>query len=173
MMKRPEKEQQVEELGKLFEESESIFVTDFLGLNVAQITEFRKNLRDNDIKYRVAKNTLYKIAAQGKGYDELSEHFSGPTAIAFGGEDPTAPARIIHEFNKKNGKPEVKVFWADGKIYKAERIKDLAEMPTKDELIARVVGAISAPLTGLVGTLDGIIREFCVTIDQIAQQKGN
>jgi len=173
MMRRPEKEKMVDELGQLFQESGNVFVTDFLGLNVAQVTEFRKNLRESNIKYRVAKNTLLRLAAKEKGYDNLIDYFQGPTAIAFGVDDPTIPAKAIYDFNKKHGKPEVKAFIADGILYTSERLKDLAELPSKDELIARVVGIISAPLTALVGTLDGIIREFCVTLDQIAEQKGN
>lgn len=171
MMKRPEKEELVEELGSLFEESSNIFVTDYLGLNVAQITEFRKKLRDGNIKYRVAKNTLLRIAAKNKGHEDMVPYFEGPTAVAFGVDDPSVPAKTINDFLKKNGKPEVKAFWADGVLYESERLKELAELPTKDELIAKIVGTISAPLTNLVGTMDGLIREFCVTIDQIAKQK--
>jgi len=173
MLKRPEKETIVEELGTLFEESNNIFITDYLGLNVAQATEFRKSLRDKKIKYRVAKNTLLRLAAKNKGHDELVKYFQGPTAIAFGAEDPSIPARIIFEFSKKNSKPEIKAFWADGVLYESKRLKELAELPTKAELISRLVGTISAPLTNLVGTLDGVIREFCVTLDQIAKQKEN
>ena len=171
MMSRTEKEKVVAELGQMFEESENIFVTDYLGLNVAQVTEFRKNLREQNIKYIVAKNSLLRRAAQNKGFENLVEHFNGPTAIAFGMEDPTIPAKAIHEFSKKNGKPEVRVFFADGKLYLSEDLKSLAELPSRDELIARIVGSIGAPLSGLVGTLDGLLREFCVTIDQIAQTK--
>lgn len=173
MLKRPEKETMVDELGNLFEESNNIFITDYLGLNVAQITEFRKNLRENNIKYRVAKNSLLKLAAKNKGYEDLDKYFQGPTAIAFGADDPTVPAKIIFEFSKKNNKPEVKAFWADGVLYASERLKELAELPSRDQLIAQLVGVISAPLTNLVGTLDGVIREFCVTLDQIAKQKEN
>jgi large subunit ribosomal protein L10 len=173
MMKRPEKEQMVEELGQLFEEANNIFVTDYLGLNVAQVTEFRKNLRENNVKFRVAKNTLLSLAAKNKGYDNLVDHFEGPTAIAFGVDDPTVPAKAIYDFHKKHGKPETKIFIADGVAYTADQLKSLAELPSKDELIAKIVGTIGAPLTNLVGTLDGLIRGLCVTIDQIAQQKGN
>ncbi len=171
MLKRSEKDEMVEELGSLFEESNNIFVTDYLGLNVSQITEFRKQLREGNIKYRVAKNTLLKIAAQNKGYEEMVPYFKGPTAVAFGVDDPTVPAKAINEFFKKNGKPEVKAFYADGILYQSDRLKELADLPSKDELIAKIVGTIGAPLTNLVGTLDGLIREFCLTIDQIAKQK--
>ncbi len=173
MLKRPEKETMVDELSNLFEEANNIFITDYLGLNVAQITDFRKSLRDNNIKYRVAKNTLLKLAAKNKGHEDLAEYFQGPTAIAFGADDPTVPAKIIYDFKKKNEKPEVKAFWADGVLYTSDQLKALAELPSKDQLIAQLVGVISAPLTNLVGTLDGVIREFCVTLDQIAKQKEN
>ena len=173
MLKRPEKETMVDELGALFEESGNIFITDYLGLNVAQITEFRKNLRDNNIKYRIAKNTLLKLASQKGDYRDLAKYFQGPTAIAFGTDDPTVPAKIIYDFSKKNEKPEVKAFWADGVLYTSDQLKTLAELPSRDQLIAQLVGVISAPLTNLVGTLDGVIREFCVTLDQIAKQKEN
>ena len=81
MMKRPEKEQMVEELGLLFEEAKNLFVTDYLGLNVAQVTEFRKNLRENNIKFRVAKNTLLSLAAKNKGYENLVDYFEGPPRL--------------------------------------------------------------------------------------------
>jgi len=173
MMKRPEKEQMVEELGQLFQEAKNLFVTDYLGLNVAQVTELRKNLRENNIKYRVAKNTLLGLAARNKGYENLVEYFQGPTAVAFGVDDPTIPAKAIYNFQKKHGKPETKVFIADGVLYTSEQLKGLAELPSKNELIASIVGTIGAPLTNLVGTLDGLIRGLCVTIDQIAEKKGN
>lgn len=173
MMSRTDKEKVVAELGQMFEESANIFVTDYLGLNVAQVTEFRKTLRDQNIKYVVAKNTLLRKAASEKGFESMAEHFTGPTAIAFGVDDPTVPAKAIYEFSKKNGKPEVRAFYADGKLYLSEDLKSLAELPSRDELIARIVGSIGAPLSGLVGTLDGLLREFCVTIDQIAKQKEN
>ena len=173
MMSRTEKEKVVADLGQMFEESSNIFVTDYLGLNVAQVTEFRKNLRNQNIKYVVAKNTLLRLAAKEKGYENLLEYMDGPTAVAFGMDDPTVPAKAIHEFSKKNGKPEVRVFYADGQLYFSEDLKGLADLPSRDELIARIVGSIGAPLSGLVGTLDGLLREFCVTIDQIAQQKEN
>jgi large subunit ribosomal protein L10 len=173
MLKRPEKEQMVEELGQLFKESNNIFVTDYLGLNVAQVTEFRKTLREQNVKFRVAKNSLLRLAAKNNGYEELTEFFIGPTAIAFGVDDPTLPAKTIFEFHKKNDKPEIKAFYADGNLYQSERLKELAMLPSKEELLAQIIGAISSPLTSLVGTMDGIIREFCMTIDQIAKQKEN
>ncbi|MBD3383047.1 MAG: 50S ribosomal protein L10 [candidate division Zixibacteria bacterium] len=175
MLKRSEKEDVVQELGELFDNSQSIFVTDYLGLTVEQMTDLRKKLRDNEIKYRVAKNTLLRIVAKQKGYEKLVDFFTGPTAIAFGTEDPTVPAKTLYDFKKDIakdvGKPEVKAFFADGVIYDADKLKELAELPSKEELIAKVVGSIGAPLSNLVGTLDGLLRELCVTIDQIAQQK--
>lgn len=172
-MARPEKEQVVAEFDAYIERSQAMYVADYQGLNVAQISELRAALRTEGIKMRVAKNSLVKRALEARGHAELAATLSGPNAFVFGFDDPVVPARIIREFKKKakTEKPVVRGFVVDGAFLPAARFDAVAELPRKGELVARVVGSIQAPLSNFVFTLHGILREFVGTVDALAEQR--
>lgn len=164
-MPNQEKIKQVEELTELFKGAPSVAVTDYVGLTVEKMTDLRKQLRAAQIKYLVAKNTLLRLAAAEAGRAELKDHLVGPTAIAFGGEDVGQMAKILYDFGKSNEKPEIKAIHVEGMLYVDDDVERIAKLPTRDELIARAIGTITAPLQQLVGTLDGVIREFVMTVE--------
>ena len=116
----------VEELKGKFSRSKSFFLTDFSGLNVEEITDLRKELRNNRVDYRVAKNTLIRLATKELSLDSVVEHLEGPTGMAFGYEDPVLPAKVFYEFNKKLQKPKIKAFWVEGKFFKGEELEKYA-----------------------------------------------
>lgn len=170
-MLRQEKADKVARIKELFESSGAYFITDYQGLNVADLTVLRKNLRENNVRYLVAKNTLFRMAAKDAGEDRLNEYFQGPTAVAFAADDPSVAARILHDSHKKTDLPKFKVFVIEGQIHQADEVKVLAELPPRDILLSQVVAAVEAPFTELIGSLDGFFRELVGVVDALADKK--
>jgi len=170
-MPNPQKMDAVAEMKKLFEDSDSFFVTDYQGLSVVNITVLRKNLRENKIKFLVAKNTLLRRAAHEAGMSGIDDHLIGPTAIAFTRDDAAVAAKILQDSYKEKELPRMKVFVVDGRLYEGRDIKRLADLPPKEILFSQLVAAVEAPFSGLVGGLDGLFRELTGTIEALAQKK--
>lgn len=170
-MMRNEKTDKVAEIKALFEGSNAYFLTDYQGLNVPDMTLLRKDLRESNVKYIIAKNTLFRLAAKDAGVDGLDEHFQGPTAVAFAADDPSVAAKILHESYKKRELPRFKVFMVEGQLHQADEVKALAELPSRDVLLSMVVAAVEAPFTELIGSLDGFFRELVGSIDALADKR--
>ncbi len=171
-MPKPEKIQAVAEIKELFQSSGSLFVTDYQGLNVADMTGLRKDLRDNGVKYVIAKNTLMRIAAKEAGVDGLDKYLAGPTAVAFSKKDPAVAAKLLNESFKKRELPRMKVFVVDGYLHEGKDIARLAELPSREILLSQVVASVEAPFTSLIGSIEGFFRELVYTVDALAQKKG-
>jgi large subunit ribosomal protein L10 len=170
-MAKPEKVQAVAELKELFENSNSFFVTDYQGLNVADMTVLRRNLRENDVRYLIAKNTLIKRAVSEAGIEGLEEHLSGPTAVAFAQGDPAAAAKVINESYKERDLPRVKIFSVEKELFGGDDIGRLADLPTKEELLSRLVADIESPIVATVQMIDGMFRELIGTVDALADKR--
>jgi len=172
-MARPEKESVVREFEADFQAATGVYVADYQGMTVEQISELRAAMRAERVKIRVAKNTLVRRAARAAGYDKLPDVLNGPNAFIFGFDDPVAPARIIRDFKKKFKleKPAVGGFILDGNVLPGEQFEAVASLPSKQELVANVVGSVQAPLVNFVFTLQAILREFVGTVTAIAEQK--
>jgi large subunit ribosomal protein L10 len=162
----------VADLTKRFEEASNFYITNYMGLNVEKVTKLRKDLRDNQIKFVVAKNTLLRKAAKEAGYDNILDYLKGPTAIAFSSVEPNVPAKILYDSYKESERPEVRAFFIDDFLYPGDEIKRIADLPGRDQLLSLLVAAIEGPIVNLVGTFDGIIREFVGTLDALAREKG-
>ena len=150
----------VEEIQSYMEEAHSAILVDYRGLTVAEDTELRKQLREEDIIYKVYKNTLLNRAFEGTQYEELAKHLDGPTAIAFGTSDATAPARIINGAAKEAPAIEFKAGVIEGKYFDGEGIAKIAKIPSKEVLISRLLGSLQAP-----------VGNFARVIKQIAEKK--
>ncbi|CCU78794.1 LSU ribosomal protein L10p (P0) [Halanaerobium saccharolyticum subsp. saccharolyticum DSM 6643] len=170
-MARPEKEAVVKELTDKFTSAKSLVITDYLGLNVAEMTELRSKLREAGVEFKVVKNTLATIAANDVEMDEMTKYFSGPTAIAFGEEDAVSPAKILVEYAKDHEVLEVKAGLLNGEIIAKEKVEALAEIPSREELLAKAFASMKAPLTGLVNVLQGNIRGLVQVLNQIKEEK--
>ncbi len=170
-MPRPEKVARVAEISESLKAAKNIFITDYSGLNVIDVTEMRKQLRENGVSYRVYKNTLMRRAAAELEMDDLADQFTGQTAVAVSTEDPTVPARILYDFFNRLEKPKVRVFRIEDKQYGPEDFKQLAKLPPRDIVLSQLIAAIESPISALVGTLDGVIRDFVGTVDAIAEKK--
>lgn len=170
-MARPEKETAVQEIADIFENAKGVFITDFKGLNVEQISVFRKKCREASVGYIVVKNTLARLATEKTGIEEMKSHFKGPSAIAYSYDDPSAPARIISEFTKTQDKPQIKVSLFEGVFYGPDKVAMIAALPPKDVLLSKIVGGFNAPIYGLAGSLNGLLQKLVGTLDAVRKSK--
>jgi large subunit ribosomal protein L10 len=169
-----QKKQIVEDIKAKVQSAKSMVLVDYRGLTVKNDTEFRAKMREADIEYKVMKNKLVKIALNQLGYTEFDKDLEGTTAIAFAKNDPVAPAKIILEAMAKYNKLSVKCGMVEGKPITAEGVKELAELPPKEVLVAQVLGMLLAPITGLVRVLNaGTVGGLAVALNQIAEKKSN
>jgi large subunit ribosomal protein L10 len=144
-----------------------MFLADFTGLNVAQMTDLRRKCRAEGVTFQVVKNTLAIRAARALELGQLEEHFRGPTAMAVSLDDPTSPARILVDFHKEHEKPQVKLGFVDGRVLAADEVKALAKLPTRDQLISQVMQLAQSPAQGFVGVLNALLSELVRTVDAV------
>ncbi|WP_075579072.1 50S ribosomal protein L10 [Acidaminococcus massiliensis] len=168
---RPEKAGKVAELKDLLTSSKGVVLVDYCGLTVAEDTELRSKMREAGVKYMVAKNTFIRIAAQEAGIEGLDAYLEHNTAVAFSAEDPVAPAKILNDFSKDHKALEIKAGVLDGKVIGLDEVKAVAELPSREELLAKLVGSMQAPISGLVNVLQGTIRNFVYTLEAVRQKK--
>ncbi len=166
-----EKQAEVSKICESFEKSPAIVVVDSRGLTVELDTELRSKLRKAGVSYKVTKNTLAVKACEKLGINNSDKLFAGPTAIATHESDLSAAAKILLEFAKKNDKLQIKGAIIEGKIGGTEDVKALADMPSKEVLIAKVLGGFNAPISGFVNVLNGNIRGLVVALNAIAEKK--
>lgn len=182
-MPNPANVQQTEQIREIFDNADVVLLTDFQGLTVAEINELRSQLRAADIGYKVCKNTLVNVVAQERGIDGLVPYLKGNTALATG-TDPATSSKILLEFGEKHENFKVKGGILGTQVIDATGVEALKDMPSREVMIARTVGIIGAPLTGLVNTLDqgspitgmvnvlsGTIRQVASVLTQVADQK--
>jgi large subunit ribosomal protein L10 len=161
----------VEYLTQQFKDAESFVLADYRGLTVEQDSEMRATFRKEGLIYKVYKNTLIRFAAKANGYEELSKFLEGPTAIIISLTDPVAPSKLISQFAKKYEKLEVKAGVVEGNIVSAKDISEIAEIPPREVLIAKLLGSLNSPITGFVNVLNGNLRGLVVALDAIREKK--
>ncbi len=144
-----EKQQLVSDITNKLQTSVTTVVTDYRGLTVKEVTELRKTLRDAGIDFKVYKNSLTRRATAETNLTELDEFLTGPNAIAFGGEDAVAPAKIIADFAKKHKALEIKAGVVEGKVVGVEQIKALADLPSREGLLSMLLSVLQAPMRNL------------------------
>lgn len=172
MAVKPEKKAAVSDLKDRLQRAQSVVLTNYRGLKVADANRLRRTLQQAGVEYRVAKNTLIRIAAHDLGLQGLDPYLEGPTALVISYDDPVAPAKHLTEFAKKTKDVfELKAGVLEGQVIDAEGVKDLAATPPKEELIAKLMGSIQSPLVGLVSVLQGNVRELVYALNAIAQKQ--
>jgi large subunit ribosomal protein L10 len=164
------KENAVRELRDRLAASQNLFLTDYAGLTVEEITKLRGELRKDGTTYAVVKNTLFRIAA-GDLAKQLESFLAGSTGIVFAGEDPVAPAKALKTFADATKKVKVKAAYIDGQLVDAKQVDRLASLPSKSELIAKLVGSLASPLRGLVTVLSGNQSGLVRVLNAIREQK--
>jgi len=168
---RTEKEQIVQELSARLAETQAAFLADYRGINVEQATRLRRELTQAGVEYRVVKNNLLKLAAKGTPAEGLQQFCAGPTAIALSGADPVAPAKILSKFAKDVVAFELKAGVLSGKLMSVADITALAELPSREELLAKALSCMQAPVSNFVGTLAAIPRSLVQVLAAIQDKK--
>jgi large subunit ribosomal protein L10 len=170
-MLRKDKEAAVEQATRLLAATEALYLSDYRGLKVSELTELRAKLRDGGATLHVLKNTLARRAAADAGRDQIAPLLSGPTAVTFCGDDPVAPAKALVDFMRTHPQLVVRGGLLQGVTVDLDGVRALSALPPRDVLLAQVVGTMAAPLTGLVTVLQGTISGFARALQQIVEQK--
>jgi len=169
--KRAAKEAVVNEIKEKLKRATAAVLTDYRGLKVHELAELRRELRAQGVEYTVYKNTLARRAAAGSELGALDEYLQGPTAIAFGFDDPIAAARLVSSFAKTHAQLSVKGGLLEGRVIDAAAIRSLALLPSREVLLAKLAGTLQAPITGLATVLNGPIRGLALALGRTAEQK--
>lgn len=172
-MNKQQKQEQVTEFGTKLSAAPAAFLVDYRGLNVEEVNNLRRKLREVGVEYRVVKNTLLRIAIQETGMKGLDPYLEGPTAIAIVNGEPVAPAKVLADFAKDNKKFELKVGCVDGQIFSVDDIQRLSQLPSREVLLAKLLGSLSAPASNLVGVLAAVPRSLVQVLAAIQEKKGN
>jgi len=179
-MNKKQKEQTVLEIKNKLDKATSLYLTDFTGLTVEETNQFRDELYEAKVDYKVMKNTLIRkaleTASSGKfsgQADKLLENLKGPTGVIFAYEDPVSPAKIIKKFYEKIKRPNLKVALIENIAYDKSKLNELAALPSKPEIISSIIGSIHAPISGIVNALNAVIRDLASVIEEVARKKEN
>ena len=161
----------VEEIKEKIQNSKSVVFVKFEGLTVAQDTELRREFRKSNVEYKVLKNTLIRRAFNDLGITDFDEDLNGPTSVAFGTDEVGAAKVIVEAAKKFDKKVTVKSAYVDGGKVDANGVKTLASMPSKEELVAKVLGSLQAPIANFVGVLSAMPRSLVIALNAIAEKK--
>jgi large subunit ribosomal protein L10 len=172
-MSKPERQETVETLTAELRESPNLYVTDFTGLNVLRMTEFRRRLRAAGVRYIVVKNTLAQRALAANRVTALDQHLAGPTGLVLAGRDPLAAAKVLTDFQKEFEKPAIKIGLVDGKPVTPEQIKRLASLPSREQLLGQLAGAFQAPLAQFAGAMNGMLYQMVGALEALRAQRSS
>ena len=161
----------VKELADCFSRAKAIYFTEYHGLDVQDITRLRRLFFEASVDYKVAKNTLIKLAIDESLIPKNSTVLKGSTAIAISYDEPIAPAKVIKEFTKDNDLPNVKGIILDGEYFKGEEFKKLADMPSKDELLSQLISIFNSPLQKFVSTISTPMQELVGVLNGLKEKK--
>ncbi|UCC72472.1 MAG: 50S ribosomal protein L10 [Gemmatimonadota bacterium] len=167
-----EKIQLTAELANALGESDVLYLTDFTGLGVKEITELRRRFREAGNRFIVVKNRLALRALEQLDLPDLTEYLRGPTGFIFGSDDPVGPAKMLREFAKENeDRPALKVGVVKRRVVLADEVMRLAELPPRGVLLAGIAGSLTAPVAGIVGVLDGLLRDIASIVEEVAKRR--
>lgn len=171
-MNRNEKDEIVSEVKEMIDSASAVYLTDYAGISVEDITDIRNKFRKEGVKYRVIKNTLFKRALKETGkFEKLNEHLIGMTGYVFAGSNPIAPAKIIQKYFDEKQKLPLKACYVDGEFYAGSELKTLASLPSKEEIISGIMGSLNSPASGIVGVLNAVMRDLVSVIYEVSKKK--
>ncbi len=170
-MPRADKIEAVQEIAADLKATNVYYFVDYRGLTFAEATELRARLAKADASLKVVKNTLAKIAAADAGVEGLTELLQGPTAIAYCHGDPVRVAKVLQDFIREKKKAAIRGGKLERSLLGSSEVERLATLPSREQLIAQVVGLIASPLTGLVNVLNGPIRNLVVVLGQVQEKQ--
>ena len=164
--RKEQKAEQVELLTEKLRKAKVAVLTDYRGLTVTQLQELRRKLRTGDVEYRVVKNTLARRAADAAGVADLKAELEGPVAIAFGYDDLSLPSKLINEFVRTTRlKLDVKGGLVEGRVFSPDQVKQLADLPSRDTLLAQLLGTLQSPVAQLVGIMQTPVQQLLGVLD--------
>ena len=164
----------IKNIEEKFKNSSGLYFTKYTGMNVAQVTKLRRNFKENSVDYKITKNTLTKIAAVNVGYNEkdINAVLDGQIGIAYSGSDPTAPARVIKEFKKENKDClEVVGLIFEGEFFDPEKYKELASLPSMEELLTKFVVGLNSPMAKFASTLSSVMGKMVSVLENLKNTK--
>jgi len=170
-VKKMSKAESVEALKGAIAAQRGAVIAEYRGMTVAEMTALRKKLRDVGAEFRVVKNTMIRLAAQGTPFQQLTDYFKGPTAVAFTQGDPVALAKAMKEHAAGSPKVVLRAGYFEGRALSAKEVQALADVPSREVLLARLVGGLSTPITRLVQALSGPQRKLVYALESIRKQK--
>ncbi len=170
-MNKTERQDTVQSLTEQFRASPNIYVTDFSGLNVLRMTEFRRRLRAAGVSYIVVKNTLAQRALAANSVSLLDDHLAGPTGLVLAGRDPVAAAKVLTEFAKEFERPTIKIGLVDGRAVTSDQVKRLASLPSRDVLLSQLAGTLQAPMAQMAGVMTGILYQMVGALEALRAQR--
>jgi large subunit ribosomal protein L10 len=170
-MNKTERQETVDSLTEQLRGSPNLYVTDFTGLNVLRLTEFRRRLRAAGVSYVVVKNTLAQRALAANSVTVLDDHLAGPTGLILAGTDPVAAAKVLSDFVREFEKPAIKIGLVDGKPVTADQVKRLASLPPRDVLLSQLAGTMQAPVAQFAGVLNSILYQMVGALEALRAQR--
>ncbi len=171
-MNKNEKAEVIAEAKELIDNSTAVFLTDYSKINVADISDIRNQFRKEGVTYKVFKNTLFKRALVESGkYEKLANHLEGMTGFAFASTNPVAPAKIIKKYFDASQKLSLKACYIETEYYDGSKLSVLASLPSKQELIAGILGSLNSPASGIVGSINAVMRDLVSVIDEVSKKK--
>jgi large subunit ribosomal protein L10 len=170
-----QKKEIVADLVERFKRASGYYLVDFQGMNVDEAISFRRELKSKGVEYKVAKNTLVKRALEevGQGGIIPDDKFFAPTGVVFGFDDPVVPAKIIKETFDKKDKPALKAAVIEGIFYDGSQLKTVAALLSKPEVMAAIIGSLEAPTSGIVGSINAVMRDVASLIEEVAKKQAS
>ena len=165
------KSEKISQIKEKMEKAKVAIVTDYKSLSVEEITKLRRSIQKEDGDYMVTKNTLAKIAVKGTEYEVLSDVLTGPVAIAFGFDDQVEPEKALAKFIKETKKGEILAAAMDGKLLTADEAKALANLPSKQEIYAKILGCINSPASGIANSINAVMSSLTRAVAAVRDQK--
>lgn len=166
-----QKKEKVRQLAEKMAKAKTIVLADYRGVTVEEDTKLRSELRKENVEYKVVKNTYTLLAAKQNNLESLEEYLHGPTSIAMSYDDPVAPARLLVNYAKTNKNFELKAGILEGELIGVDRLIELANLPSRDVLIATLLSRMNAPISGFANVLNANIRGLAIALNAIAEQK--
>jgi large subunit ribosomal protein L10 len=172
MVTKEKKREIVAGLVRKLENSTSLYLVDAGGMTVAQSGEIRQEFRKINAEMKVAKNTLISLALKEDGKFNVSDDLlKGSTAVVFVYEDPIAPAKLIRKYFEKDKKPALKLAIVEGQSFDGSQLKTVAELPSREDMIASIVGSLHAPISGIVGSINAVMRDVASLVEEVAKKQ--